>query len=131
MKIVKEREQQRVAKGNLRRGRAESKPVIIVVLTGWLVDKFVVGQVVAMERKINPRLFLANLWRVSDEPAKVDIRAGSEGTLTTQSTLVSLHKSSPFEFTAIESQDFSICCQPTVVQVSALCLRRTDILGSL
>ena len=29
------------------------------------------------------------------------------------------------------SQDFSICLQPTVVQVSALCLRRTDIRGTL
>ena len=45
--------------------------------------------------------------------------------------LLFLHTTSPVEFTAVVSQDFSICFQPTVVQVSVLCLRRTDILNTL
>ena len=45
VKIVKEREQQRVAGRNLQAGRAESKPILLdVVSMGWLVDEFVVGQ---------------------------------------------------------------------------------------
>ena len=54
-----------------------------------------------------------------------------ENTLTAQSTLLFLHTSSRGERTAIAGQDFSTCFQPTVVQVSALCLRRTGILGTL
>ena len=39
----------------------------------------------------------------------------------------------PLQFNAqqSESQDFSICFQTTVVQVFALCLRRTDVLDHL
>ena len=42
-------------------GRAESKPILIIVVSrGWLVDELVGGQIVAMERKINPRLLPTN-----------------------------------------------------------------------
>ena len=83
VKNVKEREQQRVAEGNLRAGRADGTPSLnIVVSTGWLVDTFVVGQIVAMGRKINPRLLLANFWSASDDPPKVNTRAEGENTLT-------------------------------------------------
>ena len=53
VKIVQEREQQRVAERNLR----QEEPTNLSS-SGRLVDKLV-GQIVAMERKINPRLLLA------------------------------------------------------------------------
>ena len=72
VKIVKEREQQRVARSKPQTGRAESKPILIIVVSmGWLVNEFVVAQVVAMER-ISRRLLLAKSWSVSDDPPKVD-----------------------------------------------------------
>ena len=77
-KIVKERGQERVAEGN-QAGRAESKPTRIVVISvGWLVDKFVEGQVVAMERKMNPRLHLGLTAHISSctfLPAVVQVSA--------------------------------------------------------
>ena len=57
-------------------------------------------------------------------------RAAGENTLTAQNAVLFLHTKSPVEFTALLSQGFGIF-QPTVVQISALCLRRTDILDSL
>ena len=56
-----------------------------------LVDKFVVGQIVAMERKIDPRLHLAKSWSVSDDPPKVDTRAGGGNTLTAKRTSLPAH----------------------------------------
>ena len=49
-----------------------------------------------------------------------------------KTALLFLHTLSLLAFTAIRvSQDFSICFQPTAVQVSALCIRRTDIIGTV
>ena len=67
---------------------------------GRLVEKFVVGQVVAIERKINPRLFVARSWSASDDPPKVDTRAGGENTHTAQTALLFLHTTFLLEFKA-------------------------------
>ena len=73
-------------------------------------------------RKIDPRLLLAESWSVSDDPPKVDTRAGGENTHTAHTALLSLHILSLVEFATFLM---------SVVQVSALCLRRTDILDTL
>ena len=75
---------------------------------------------------------IQNKWSVFDNPPKADTRGRGENTQTAQTALLFLHTLSPGAFTAIfVRQDFSICFQPTVVQISVLCLRRTDILGFL
>ena len=52
--------------------------------------------------------------------SKADNRAGGENNHTAQAALLFLHTLSLVAFTATSvSQDFSICCQLTVVQVSA------------
>ena len=60
------------------------------------------------------------------------MRENVGNTHTAQTRLLSLHTLSPVASTAMfVSQDFSICFQPTVVEVSAVCLRRTDILDTM
>ena len=95
----------------------------VVVSMGWLVDEFVVGQIVAMER-MNPRLLLAKSWSASGDPPNADTRAEGKNTHTAPLFLDTL---SLVAFTAtFVGEDFSFCFLPTVVQVT-----RTDILGTL
>ena len=52
---VKQHQENHVRRGQLRARRAESKCILtIVVSMGWLVDMFVVGQIMAMERNMCP-----------------------------------------------------------------------------
>ena len=109
--------------------RAKNTPIFFVVVS----MECLVGQIVAMER-INQRLLPATkvlecLWW----PPRTDTRAGEKIPTphkphsTSCARFLQLHSQQYFC-----SQDFSNCFRPQYeVQVSALCLRRTDILGTL
>ena len=59
--------------------RATSSPIFFVVVPmGWLVDEFMVWQIVAMER-ISSTIASSKKkksWSASDDPPKADTRAG-------------------------------------------------------
>ena len=122
VKIVKERKP--------RAGRTKNTPIFFVVVSmGWLVDEFVVGEIVAMERII-PRL-PAKSWSASHDPQKAATRAEGKNTHTAHLFLDTL---SLVAFTAtFVGEDFRVYFPPlppthppTVVQVT-----RTDMLGTL
>ena len=108
----------------------ESKPIVInVVSIEWLVDKFVVGQIVAMETKINARLLLAHSWSASGDPPKADTRAGVVKIPSPHKTQFS-SCTRPLELNSqqhlsVKNLAFSAHGGP------GLCLRRTDILDTL
>ena len=72
-----------------------------------------VGEIVAMERKIHPRSLVANSWwSASDDPSRVDTIACGEKTLTAQTACLFLHTSLLVEFTAIVRQDLEFAFSP-------------------
>ena len=56
---------------------------------------------------------------------------GVRNAVTAQNAVLSLHTTSPVEFQYLSVKTLAFVFQPTVVQVSALCLRHTDILDTL
>ena len=80
--------------------------------------------------KNNPTMALSKVGVPLMIPQKVDTRAGRENKQTAQSALFFLHAlflSDQY----CSSQDVSTCLQPSVVQVSALCLRAQALLDSV
>ena len=100
VKIFKEREQQRVAGGNLRQEEQKANPSSSSSSQwdGWWTSSSV--ETNHDNGKNDSRSLLAKSWSASDDPPKVDTRAGSEHTLTAQNALLFLHTTSLVESTA-------------------------------
>ena len=89
---------------------------------GWLVNEFVVAQIVTMAR-INPRLLLAKSWSASDDPPKVDTKVGGENTHPAQTAFLFMHTLSLVAFTAVNLLVKTLALfLPTIVQVPAFVL---------
>ena len=80
VKIVRERKlRRRISEEKSLAGSTTSTPVnFVIVSLGWLVEEFVVGYIVALERLI-PRLLRNKKWIVSGAPLLADIRWREEG----------------------------------------------------
>ena len=106
---------------------------------GWSSSQTQLGTRTNLENTENQNYSSEKMWTTSRSwedatcGTQVENYAKNIGnTHTAQTRLLFLHTLSPVASTAMfVSQDFSIRFQPTVVEVSAVCLRRTDILDTL
>ena len=101
VKNFKGREQQRVAGCNLRQEEPKANPSSSSSSQwdGWWTSSSV--ETNHGNGKNDSRSLLAKSWSASDDPPKVDTRAGSEHTLTAQNAFLFLHTTSLVESTAI------------------------------
>ena len=118
VKIVEEREQQRTAGRNLRQTAKKTPIFFVVVSMGWFVDEFRGGT-----HRSNGK---NNSTIASSQKNGVPLHHPNRTSLPAHAF------SGCIDSLAIcVSQDFRIGLQFTVVQVSALCFVRMDILGTL
>ena len=81
---------------------------------------------------MNPRLLPAKSWSASDDPPKVDIRAGGENILTEQNALLLLQTTSAAEFEKeCVSQTLACVFSPQWCGSLLCAWRSTDILDTL